>query len=65
MNKYLVSLTNKSGATFDNEIFTNLKMARAWAAGRGQTFDNGKWNDYIVRIYKNNEMDPMLEYKTR
>lgn len=56
---YFVALTNHQGATFDSTIFTNLRKARIWAAGRGETFEFGKWHKYRVEIYKN-ENDSIL-----
>ena len=64
-HKYLVSLTNKSGATFDTERFETLAECKEWAKGRGKTFDFGEWNDYTVRIYEIGNLDPIEEYKER
>lgn len=64
MNDYSVALINYSGCVFDtNDSFTNLKEARSWATGRGQTFDFGNWHDYTVEILKNGE--PFKKYRTR
>lgn len=62
-NTYIVYLTNHQGCCFDNAEFTNLKEARAWAAGRGMTFSFGKWHKYRVDIEKNG--DEFMSYYTR
>lgn len=64
-NNYHVELINAAGCHFDGEDFTNLKQARKWSSGRGQQYLNNKWCDYIVRIFKNNNGVPFLEYRTR
>jgi len=62
-NNYKILLTNEQGATFDSETFTNLKEAKKWSSGRGETFNFGKWHKYTVTVFKNEEF--FSEYKTK
>ena len=64
-NNYRVSLVNYYGVVFDCGHFTNLKVARRWATGRGETYDmyGDCWHKYTVVIDKNDEL--FMEYMTK
>lgn len=61
-NNYIVKLINHQGCIFDNGEFTNLRKARKWASGRGETFEFGKFHKYTVHIIKNRKY--YKDYKT-
>ena len=66
MEKYVASLTNAQGATFDTGTFDSIEEAKEWAKGRGQTFEFGEWKDYVVRIRKSDDIyDYIEEYHER
>ena len=66
MEKYVASLTNAQGATFDTGTFDSVEEAKEWAKGRGQTFEYGEWKDYVVRIRKSDDIyDYIEEYHER
>lgn len=60
---YTVHLINHDGCNFDNDSFTSLRMARKWAAGRGQTYSFGRWHNYRVTILRDGEK--LMEYYTK
>jgi len=53
-NKYLVKLINLEGCKFDEEEFTNMKVARKWASERT--------GNYKVIIQKNIDYQGMDGY---
>lgn len=60
---YTVNLVNYDGCNFDNGLFSSLRSARKWAAGRGQTYSFGRWHNYNVTILKDDEI--VMQYTTR
>ena len=59
---YTVNLINSDGCNFDGGEFSSIRAARKWAAGRGQTYSFGCWNNYRVVIERNGET--VADYRT-